>query len=339
MIKRICCLGSATLGALVLAACGSSTPIELDKSVISTGDNNATSTGGYFWTYSDHNDPNDPLQAPYHSTVHPLTNADVSLQPVLDDDTSSGHGKVLQITGSVPTELPWPDVSTQAAYTIDKYWKKLYPDATVPAYPAAGMGFGFQDKNKPFDATFGGKYIGVAFDMKTGVDGMQTVWVSFPMVGTDLPDIPNNHDAFPAPGEPGGCTYYTSTNDPVTGYQTCFANYRKGILLTGGNEYNTLAPTGTWKRYCVLFSEVGIPNWANQGTKANDPAFDPTKILKMQWDMFQPKGAIADTPAANFDIKIDNVKLINKDEAKQAANNCNQSYIGLPPGTDDAGMN
>ncbi len=346
MIKRICCLGSATLGAFVLAACGSSTPITaIDKHVISSGENNTTPFGGYFWTYSDHDDPTDPAQAPYHATVLPLTNADVALTPVLDSDAS--HGKVLQITGSVPTELPWAvtdpttnetvGVSVQSDFTIDKYWKSLYPDAMVPAYPAAGMGFGFQDKNKPFDATLGGTYIGVAFDMKTGVNGMQTVWVSFPMVGTDLPDIPNNHDAFPAPGQPGGCTYYTSTNDPVNGYQTCFANYRKAILATLGNTYNTLAPTGTWKTYCVLFSEVGIPSWANPATRKNDPPFDPTKILKMQWDMFQPKGV--GTAAAAFDIKIDNVILLTKDAAKEAANNCDQSYIGLPPGTDDAGMN
>ena len=334
MIKTMCCLGSATLGVLLLSACGSTTPYgDQDISKLSTGDTNAVSTGGYFWTYTDHNA--DGTQ--YHATISQTTTLSVALAPTKESDA---HGNVLKVTGSVPIELPWADVSTQVDYTIDPHWKSLYPDAKVPAYPAAGLGFGFANNNAPFDATRGAvtgkltgpaKYIGVAFDMRVAA-GMTTVWTSFPMVGTDLPDI-GFKDAFPAPGKDGGCTYYRTDNTPADGYQTCFASYRKGYYDTANatSPYSTMAAGGTWGRHCTLFSEVGIPKWANAGTKSHDPTFDPTKVLKMQWDMFQPKTG----DAAPYELSIDNVLLVTADNAKD--NNCDPAWIGKDPGTGDQG--
>ncbi len=328
MIKTLCSLGSATVGVLLMTACGSSQPLgDQDISILSKGETNAASTGGYFWTYTDHNAEGNV----YHATVSQVTTKSVALQPTKDSDAA--HGNVLMISGQVPVEIPWTLVSTQDPTSIDQHWKGIYSDAMVPAYPAAGLGFGFQKNNAQFDGTQGGKFVGVAFDMKV-IDGMPLVWTSFPMVGTDLPD-PGFDDAFPAPGKDGGCIYYTSTNPPTTGYQTCFANYRKGYYdtTTGTSAFNTMAAGGTWKRYCTLFSEVGIPSWANAGTKQNTPAFDPKKILKMQWDMYQPKSG----DPVKYELSIDNVQLMTAEDAKDAKNNCDPNMITAAPGSGGQG--
>ena len=337
MIKTMCCLGSATLGVLLLSACSSPGYPPPDISILSTGKDNTVSTGGYFWTYTDHNADGNK----YHATIQPISTKKIALTTTTDD---AAHGSVFNVKGSVPPALPWTGdattggVSTQADYTIDQYWATTYPNpkAMVPVYPAAGLGFGFQAGNAPFDATQGGKYIGVAFDMKLNDASMTTVWSSYPMVGTDLPD-PAFDDVFPAPGQAGGCKYYTADNTPASGYQTCFTNYRKGYhdSSSAKTQYSTLAAAGTWKRYCTLFAEVGIPNWANPLNQSNVPAFNPTKILKMQWDMFQP--AETATSPATFDFSVDNVNLLTTKDAMDAKNNCDPAMIGQDAGTGNEG--
>jgi len=327
MIKTLCCLGSATLGVMLLSACGSTASLNVDKSILSRGENNQVSTGGYLWTYTDHND----ATSIYHATIDQLTSQEIALQPKTDDDPN--HGKVLRVAGAVPVELPWTDVAGQTDFTIDTHWRGLYPDSRVPAYPAAGLGFGFLDHNAKYDATQKGKYVGIAFDMKLNADAMPSVFNSFPMVGTDLPDE-GFKDEFPAPGQPGGCEYYTDSNTPASGYQTCFANYRKVYVLTGGTDYTSLAATGSWHRYCTLFSEVGVPSWANTLTKDHVPGFDPTNILKMQWDMFQPKTGGVTT---NYDISLDNIQLITAEQAADSANNCDPNMIDAAYGSGNEG--
>ena len=342
MIKKMFCLGSAIFGVIGLSACGSTTSPPIDASILSTCDNNAITTGGYWWTYTDHNDPTVAANAPYHATIDQVTSAAQALQTKPDSDPA--HGNVCVVSGSVPAALPWADVSAvpQAAYTIDPHWASIYPDATIPDYPSAGIGFGYQHFNKPYDATQGDKkYIGLVFDMKATTN-MDTVWVSMPMVGTDLPDpSPGITDDFPGPKpkNPNGCEYYTLTNTPGTGGMSCFTNYRKGIksatsIHGPGNQYNTLAAVNTWQHYCVLFSEVAPPDWANAASLAKIPAFDPTQALKVQWDFFQPA---AGGTAAAYGIAIDNVKLITAAEAQTASNNCDPGRITAPFGSGDAG--
>ncbi len=302
----------------------------LDRSNLSIGDNNAVSTGGYWWTYVDHNGPG----SQYHASISQITSAVNGLQPTVDSDPS--HGNVLKVNGFVPGALPWTDVGAQvpAPYTIDVYWASIYADAMIPAYPAAGIGFSFLHFSRPFDATVGGNWVGIAFDMKANVD-MPVVWVSMPMVGTDLPD--------PSVGLtedfPKQCQYYTATNTPAIGGQSCFTHYREGIFSTtigAGNatQYNTLAAVGTWKRYCVLYADVAVPNWTNALSRAMLPPFDPTKLLKVQWDMYQPnEGATS----ASYDISLDNVSLVSAAQAQAASNNCNTARIGQPPGSGNSG--
>jgi hypothetical protein len=332
MMKTICCLGSAALGVALLSACGSTNTVALDRSKLSTGDGNSVATGGYIWTYTDHNKTpkdapvaDDPTTWDYHATIEPLTDTNTPFKITAE---GGDHGNVLKIKGQVPVEIPWTLVAPQDPVSVDKFWPTLYPDAMVPAYPAAGIGFGFQDKNAVYDATEKGKYVGIAFDMKVDARS-EVVWVSFPTADTDVPDEP---DAFPLE-----CTYYTDENDPQNGGSSCFTNYRKGIFpsdsATGKapDSYNTMADVGTWKRYCVLFTEVGVPNWANDKTKLMmaDLPFDPTRILKTQWDMYQPKGG----DPAKFDVSIDNVNLITETQAGDEANNCNMGAIGKAYGS------
>ncbi len=339
MTTRICCLGSAALGVALLSACGSTNPVSLDTSVLSTGENNQVSSGGYIWTYTDHNETKtdavaaDPTTWDYHATISPRTDPETRFAVTSEEGE---HGKVLKVTGDVPLEIPWTLVSEQDPASVDKYWPTHYPDAMIPAYPAAGMGFGFLPGNEVYDATQGGKYIGITFDMKANTN-MEVVWVSIPTSGTDVPD-PGNEDKFTKT-----CTHYTDENDPLTGGSSCFTNFRKGIfsatsIAGAGNTYNTMAATGQGQKYCVLYSEVAIPNWANAKTRELTQAvgFDPTKAVKVQWDMFQPKQGDYPTRAA-FDVSIDNIKLITEEEAKDAANNCDPGRIDNAYGTGDAG--
>jgi len=343
MIKRIYGLGSTALGVALLSACGSTTPVAVDMSNLSTGDTNQVASGGYIWTYTDHNTTPDSSKIiatdattfDYHATITPLTSQSVSLVP--EQDTDPNHGKVIHVSGQVPGKIPWTYVSSQAPFSVDSYWPTInknglnYTDAMVPAYPAAGVGFGFTPGNAVFDATGGGKYVGIAFDLKINVDQPE-IWVSFPMAKTDLPD-PNNDDLFTK-----SCDYYTSTNTPLSGGSSCFTSYRKGIFSATDpsayatpNAYNTLAASNTWKRYCVLYSEVGVPDWANDETQTKMTAipFDPTNSIKVQWDMYQPADATPQV-SVKFDVSLDNIKLITAEQAKDATNNCNQSALGQP---------
>ena len=306
-----------------------------DPSSLSTGDSNQVSTGGYWYTYADHN----PDGSQYHATISPTTNMFTALVPSKDIDPN--HGNVLKIVGQVPSGLHWVSVSTQDPQTIDTYWQSSYPDSMIPDYPAAGIGFGFLSRNAPFDATGGGQWVGIAFDMKTTVD-TPVVWVSMPTVYTDLPD-PKMQDAFPKQ-----CLYFTLNNTPVTGAQTCFAHYRMGIFAnssqatafnTLATAFNTLAPVGEWKRYCVLYSTVAIPDYANGPTiealKAHP--FDPTQLLKVQWDMYQPPDGNDGSDPVPFEVSLDNVNLLTAAQAADTANNCDLEWIGAPPDTGDAG--
>lgn len=335
MNKRICCLSSAALGVALLSACGSTNPVSLDKSKLSTGDGNQVSTGGYIWTYTDHNKT--PTETPttdektwnYHATITPMTDVNTPFVTTMDSDAS--HGSVFNVKGDVPIEIPWTLVSAQDPVSIDTFWPQYYPDATIPAYPAAGLGFGFQPNNVPYDATEGGKYVGIAFDMKANI-AMELVWVSMPTEETDLPD-PDN-DKFTKK-----CQYYTATNGPAAGASSCFTNYRKGIFSatsTAGTPtaYNTMGAVGEWKRFCVLFSEFAVPSWASAAVidlmAKPENQFNPKHALKVQWDMYQPKDGTNTTPPAHFDVSVDNISLVTS--AQITENNCNPAALGSDAG-------
>jgi hypothetical protein len=289
--------------------------------IISSGNDGTVGTGGYIWTYTDHN----PIDSEYHASVDQVTSNTIALQPVWEDAV---HGRVLRITGSVPAALPSRSVIAQEPYTIDPYWHLIYADSMIPSNPSAGLTLSFLPHQSPFDATRMGSWIGIAFEMKVGTE-VPGVYVSMPMVGTDLPD-PHRYDSFPR------CQYYTATNPPSVGYQACFAHYRKGFYdsATANNNDDSLAPLGTWKRYCVLYSEVGIPSSVDAITRANVAAFDPTQLIKLQWDMYQPSEGAEAVP---FDISLDNIQFVTRDEALDPSNNCDPSMLDKPAGTGNEG--
>ena len=317
MIKMICCVSSATLGVLLLSACGSSAPVVQDKAKLSTGDNNAIATGGYWWTYTDHNTEMNTGNA--GATVSPHTDKQTGLVPDVDSDAA--HGKVIHATGSIPAAPTWADVTNMGLPTatgpgpnwVDTYWQALYPSSLVAGYPAAGIGFGFQNNNKPFDAVQD-KYIGLVFDMKTA-GNTNDIAVSVPIVGTDLANA-NFDDAFPK----DGCIYPNKADPAATdsanfvatnAAQTCFGNYHKIFAMANR------AANDVWQTYCVLWSELTPPSWV----KATLPAMDHAHLkqaLKVQWDMFQPPAGA--TEAAKFDVKLDNIRLVTEEDAtKQSA--------------------
>ena len=80
-----------------------------------------------------------------------------------------------------------------------------------------------------------------------------------------------------------------------------------------------------------------MPNWANAATLSMLPRFDPTQLLKVSWDMYQPSEQGVAGVAASFDVSLDNVSLITTAQAKDPVNNCDPGRIGLPPGSGDAG--
>ena len=128
----------------------------------------------------------------------------------------------------------------------------------------------------------------------------------------------------------------------MNGGESCFAHYRKGIFAeasSSGNPtaYNTLGATGSWKRYCILYSEVSVPNWANAVTLSMLPRFDPTQLLKVSWDVYQPSEQELAGEAGIFDISLDNVSLVTTAQANDPVNNCDPGRIGLAPGSGDAG--
>jgi len=282
--------------------------------LLSLGDSNAIATSGYWWTYTDHN----AAGSAYHAVINQVTSVTVALQPELDSDTV--HGNVIRVSGMVPAALPWSLVSAADPSTLDGYWQAMYPDSEIPAYPATGVGFGFLKNNAVFDGTRGGA-VGIAFDMKINVD-MPQINVSMPMVGTDLPDT-YYADAFPR-----RCQYYTASNTIVSGGASCFAYHRKTFSSPTcssctASAYATLAAVGQWKRYCALYSEMEIPTWANAATVQLLPTFNPTQLVKMMWDMYQPPES--GTPAA-FDVSIDNVQMVTAAQARQLAS-CDLSKI------------
>ena len=54
MTKKLFCFGCASVGLLVLSACGSTNNVLVDQSDVWHGGGNAVQTGGYWFSYTDH---------------------------------------------------------------------------------------------------------------------------------------------------------------------------------------------------------------------------------------------------------------------------------------------
>lgn len=343
MMKMLTCLGCATLSVVALTACGTTAPITIDKANLWTNGNTAqVSTKGYWWTYTDHNLSNGTANA--GASIVPITSKTTGLPIVPDPDVPAERPHTIHASGYTPAAPDWTTVNTPA--WTDGYWVGKYPNSTdatgnvvtgtindIKAYPAAGIGFGFQENNKPYDVTQG-TFVGFTFDMKTK-SNTGDIFVSMPVVGTDVPDTFYTdafefHCAFPAaPFSTGHLT------------QTCFGNYHKAFKVTLNTVATATTPAdtpdmqraadGAWQTYCVLWTELTIPSWVNAGPTATAPAATPIvwnasalkNALKVQWDMFQPVSG----GNSNFDVYLDRVRMITAKDAADASNHCNPANI------------
>ena len=75
----------------------------------------------------------------------------------------------------------------------------------------------------------------------------------------------------------------------------------------------------------------------NAVTASMLPRFDPTQLLKVSWDVYQPSEQELAGEAGIFDISLDNVSLVTTAQANDPVNNCDPGRIGLAPGSGDAG--
>lgn len=349
MAKKLICFGCASVGLLMLSACGSTNNVPVNQSDVWHGGGNAVQTDGYWFSYTDHVqwmkdntgwDPNThtPSQG---ASIAPLTNLTVSM-PMATDPTAPEHGDVIQVIGFTPEAPAWADVirsdpNPAAGHEggwFDTYYQQTsptleYPDSLVTAYPVAGVGFGFKHDNAQYDPSHDGLYVGVAFDMKTQGNTVsvnaQLAEVCSATNGDDLAD-PYYSDAFPAPG----CTYSKMTtigedlatqgsdyNTEQT-HNTCFAYMHKW--------FKTL-PDNKWQTYCILWNELTLPTeWlsptATPPTWNDDTLKNCTTKLKWEMDKLAAPGT-----TSKFNVMLDNIKLITRAQASDAAYNCNVSAL------------
>lgn len=332
-----------SLASLLCAGCGATNPVDLDTRLIWEGRSNQVMPGGYWFTYADHIAwmAQHPEYNPAGHTVDqgasitPLTNMTSAMPIVSDPDTTSGHGDIIHVWGTMPAAPSWSDVS-QVGTWFDTYYQQatLYPGSLNVAYPVAGVGFGFVPHNAPtYDPSGGGKYVGIAFDMKTRQDtapvDFQLALVCSDTLGNDLHDD-YFEDAF---GKPG-CTFAQAQNvnesleqqaaDYLSGpqnylSQTCFLYQHKSV---------TPNVDGQWSRYCVLYNEMTVPDWASS-TAQPPPWTDETLrtcATKAKWEMWKPADG---DPASPFDVYLDNIRFVTRADAAQMG--CDISALPADP--------
>jgi hypothetical protein len=334
-MKMLTYLGCATLGVLVLTACGNTDPITLDSNhgSIWLGGSNATtqvSTGGYWWTYADHaayDITHGAAQYEQGAVIYPQTNLTTPLVLEVDADAPE-RGKIVHARGTVPPAPNYASLVVTALYP-DLYWQSVYPDSLLQDYPLAGVGFGYQANSVPYDIVQG-KYVGFVFDMKTE-GGTNDIALALPTAVTDMPDR-NNSDKWTKqctyPSQQPGQTNATSyQNTSVT--QTCFADFQKIFYMipqAGGFSGDARAADGVWQTYCVLWSELVWPGWVKPGVNlpATMTAAMLAQTLKTKWDFFQPGNGAA---SASFDIRLDNVKMVTAKDALANSGVCNATNV------------
>ena len=341
MTKKLICFGCASLGLLMLSACGSTSPVTVDQSHLwptGANTNNAVQTGGYWFSYTDHvqwminntgwvPSAHIPQQG---ASLTPLTSLTVSM-PVTKVPSDATHPYVMEVSGYTPEAPDWTSQVLTGLW-FDTYYQQsgLYPDALLTAYPVAGFGFGFQHDNALFDPSNKGQYVGVIFDMKTlentvSVDAQLSV-VCSENNGDDLND-PTFSDAFPRPG----CIYSKITTTPSTPLtegsdygteqvnNTCFAYMHKMFMNP---------PDGQWATYCVLWNELALPSWVT----GKPPAWNDDTLKncssKLKWEMDKTAAVGQNPPAVSkFDVSITNVILITREQAAAASSNCNVANL------------
>jgi hypothetical protein len=345
-MKTLNSLLLASAAWLTLVGCGATDNPAQDTTVISKGESNRTITGGFWWTYVDRAIGANPKSevVPNTGKLDPDNPTATALGPslssgvgIMDDGTGTGN-MAFHVTGQVRPSPKWTDslgVNGQSKDTADTYdYRDIYWDTHYGAlckdgkclevkYPSAGLGFGFQLKNKAIDLS---AYYGIGFKIRN--DGMAVnptslISISLPMDITDVPD-PSFGDQFGAPQGDGStfqpyCTFpgtplATATTGIVGGNtKNCFKNYTNWPTPTDPKGNKTVQAPGVLMPNCMLWSDFTAPTtWGGDVTLPGVPgalaAVDPTRIVKMQFDAYKPLESEA--AAVPFDFWIDDVVLI-----------------------------
>jgi hypothetical protein len=261
---------------------------------------NGNVTGGYWWTYQDNIAVPTPAQQTaagigandYPTTVSPVSSMTT---PFIESDPTT-HGLPAGPTAKaacIHTHIP--EAPLNSALPAEWPYKDSSGDE---ASPMAGVGFSWNNKNRPFDLS---AYIvngvtgvvGLAF-WAAASDTTHPFSVMFPDVHTDVGVIALG-DMFSTSctctSTAGFCT--PASSNTITGAVTvstttlksCFAFWR----------YN-FAPVDTnWHQYVVLFKDLAPGDESSAPpTPATFPwaddsvAFDTHNALKVQFDMWRP---------------------------------------------------
>jgi hypothetical protein len=288
-------------------------PIE----VVSKGEDNKTSGGGYLWTFSDRSGKS--VIFPNTGKINPLDPSGTELNPgialgngVEDDGTGN---RAIHVSGNVAHEPMWTAVLGEAGEWADTYWDAFY-GATCDdgrcrevKYPEAGLGLSLQTSNRPIDLAT--KYLGFAFraklgpthDVDTSTGTPLPINVQAVTEWTDAPD-PSFSDAFGDMSSGVRVPYCSFPASKLAGggvvgssLKTCFAHFQVPVTLDT-----------EWSTTCVQWSEFAPPSWATEGFAAiSMESLDPTRLTKLRWAAYQPSSLDVDR---RFDFWVDDVVLL-----------------------------
>jgi hypothetical protein len=321
--------------AITMAGCGNTSPVAVDTSTMTEGNNNQTGLGGYWFTFVDRTLKSTVL--PNTGKVEPLNSSATELNAGIaegvgmgvETDPTNGANKAIHVTGKV-ISVPSP---VAADPYMDVFYSTLVCGGTScgnQIYPAAGLGCGFKANNALLGADSAGK-VGIGFRMMLGAThgkdatgALNPVAIALPMDLTDVPD-PSFGDLFGSKYAPDTVPESGVPADPNTNTPLCtFANTLKADKSPVGNAKTcyanlatlipTPASTGAWVKYCVTFDNFVAPSWAKAGLDAvGVTKIFPERLIKIQFDAFKPK----DGNDGPFDLWVDDVKLL--DAATQAS--------------------
>ena len=110
MTKELIRFGCASVGLVMLSACGATHTLEIDSSD-EWHCGNSVQTGGYWFSYTDHvqwmidnTQWNPATHAPSEgAAIDPLTSLSVSM-PMAQDPAAPERACVIQVTGSTPAQ-------------------------------------------------------------------------------------------------------------------------------------------------------------------------------------------------------------------------------------------